>query len=89
MTIEQQIDSAISKAEEVSFVWADENLSRLAYGEDVTDEIKLFLLGSWMLILKDYKIYNFGDNGAITPDYTCVTLNEIILLMSKINALAC
>lgn len=89
MTIEQQIDAAITKAETVSFTWADLNLAQLSNGEDVTTEIKLYLLGQWIWILKDYKIYNFGDNGAITPEYTCVTLQEINLLIAKINALEC
>lgn len=89
MTTEQRIDAAITRAEYVAFTWADQNIVMIHDGEDVPGEIKLYLLGQWIWILKDYKIYNFGDNGNITPDYTCVSLDNINLIISKINALEC
>lgn len=89
MTIEQQIDSAIQRAKDISYIWADEFLTKESQGDEVCGEVKLFLLGQWMFILKDYKIYNFGDAGVIVPEWTCVILDEIRLLISKINAIQC
>ncbi len=89
MTIEQQIDAAIQRAKDISYIWADEFLTKESQGDSVCGEVKLFLLGQWMFILKDYKIYNFGSAGSITPEWTCVSLDEIRLLISKINAIQC
>ncbi len=89
MTIEQQIDEAILKAQNISFEWADEFLVKEAQGDNVCGEEKLFLLGQWILILQDYKIYNFEDNATIIPEYVCVSLDEIKILISKINAIQC
>lgn len=89
MTIEQQIDAAVDKIQVYMMTLADGYLQELSYGGKPCGDMKLFMLGQWYFILKDYKIYNFGDNGAITPDYTCVTLAQINDLIAKVNALNC
>lgn len=89
MTLDQQISAAIDKANQVLYAWSDKFLNEIKYGDAHCGELKLFVLGQWMLILKDYRIYNFEDGSAITPAYTCVTEVQILLLISKINALSC
>lgn len=90
MTIEALIDAAIDKGHTISYAWADDFILRVSYGDDLgCCELKLCLLNQWIGILEDYKVENFGDNGSITPDYPCATLNEVNLLIGKINALAC
>lgn len=89
MTIEQQIDAAVIKGQNISYIWASEFIEQINIGNKPCCEIKLFVLGQWLWILQDYKVYNFGDNGSVTPEYNCLTLDEIMLIISKINAIKC
>lgn len=91
MTTQDQISSAITKAKEISFTWADKFLVDIGNGDDPNQccEIKLYIIGTWIWILEDYLVYNFDDNGSIPPEYTCLSIEEIYLIISKINAIQC
>jgi len=91
MTSQDQISAAIATAKVAIFTLADKFLLNESNGDNANEccEIKLYIIGSWIWILEDYLVYNFDKNGTITPEYTCLSVEEIDGIIARINSLRC
>ena len=89
MTFQDQITSAITLAKSISYGWADANVLKLQQGDKLCNGGKLIIINNWILMLEDYMDYNFDSNGVQTAPYSCLTVDEVMLVISKINAIVC
>lgn len=89
MTFQDQISSAITLTKTISYGWADANVLKLQHGDKLCNGDKLIIINNWILMLEDYMDYNFDSNGVQVAPYSCLTADEVTLVISKINAIVC
>lgn len=89
MTFQDQISAAITLAKTISYGWADANVLNFQHGDKLCNSGKLIIINNWILILENYMDYNFDSNGQQVSLYTCLSADQITLIISKINAIVC
>lgn len=86
MLIQDQISTTIVNAQFFSRDLLNKIILQQNYGEDVIKQQNQFIiLGEWIRILQNYLDNNFDVNGNIIPIETCLTIDQIQDLMSKVN----
>lgn len=85
------IRAAIATGKEVAMEWADKFIANDAIGEsNGCCELRLVVLTRWIKILEGYLDENFNSDGSDkTAEYECLTLDEALEIVSKINLLEC
>lgn len=83
------IRAAISKANEVSYEFADRFIQDNTYGdEDKCCQLKILVIQRWSDILADYLRQHYDeDDNIIEPTFPCTTEAEISLVIGKIYAI--
>lgn len=91
MTTYQEITAAIASAKTLSITWASKFIANDSYGEkNGCGPLQLVVLVNWIEILDDYITENFDSDGnAVTPEYDCLTFDQAMELVAKINNLTC
>lgn len=92
MNTYNQINDTISAAKTLSMTWADTIILMDENGAKAGClPLQLVVLTNWITILSDFVSQNFVANGELIsdPDYTCLTLDEAMGLVGKINAITC
>lgn len=86
MTIQEKISISIWNGKHYADDFLENIVAMEAAGEDVCEcKRKLILLNRWNKILEDYLSANFDSNGSITPDFTCLTIDQIEQIMSGVK----
>lgn len=91
MTTYQQIEAAITAGKALAITWASNFINNDSYGEkNGCGPLQLVVLVDWIEILDDYATENFdADGNAVTPSFDCLTFDQAMLLVAKINNLTC
>jgi len=86
------INNAITKATTVASEWADKFLYNESIGSsNGCGPLQLVVLTNWIRILTEYRDGNFNSDGSDIndPEYTCLSLDEILSLVGRVNDLEC
>lgn len=86
MTIQEKISISIWNGKHYADDFLEKIVAMEASGEDVCEcKNKLILLNRWNKILEDYLATHFDSNGSITPDFDCLSSDQIEQIMSGIK----
>lgn len=89
MNVNEQISNAISSGETTARAWADSFITKQSQGDELgCCQLKLVVLTGWICTLSDYLDEAFDSDGNLVEEpNTCITLDEAMVLVGKINSL--
>lgn len=85
------IQAAINRANELSYEFASKAILDNYNGDqDNCIQLKIYVLAKWACILADYKRQNYDENdNVITPEWVCLSSDQVNKLIGKINSVKC